>query len=347
MCKHFVALGWASVCLQWLLVLPNAAAESGNNEMSNTTIKSDTNSVQNIAATQVDNTSTNANDNNSTGNISRSNNNNNNNDNHNHSNPHFKSNRTTIVHLFEWKFLDVAEECINFLGPNGYAGVQLSPVTEHLVVRTARYSHPWWERYQPISYKIATRSGSEDEFLKMTRACNAVGVRIYVDVVLNHMAANKYNPTDSSHRNTSNTKDKTNESNGTFPLLGNAGSKANANTFDYPSVPYKVKDFHKACMLENYQDAHEVRNCQLDGQPDLDHSIANVQVRIVEFLNKLVDLGVAGFRVDAAKHMWPIDIKHMVNNVKNLNSEDFDFAMGARPFLYLDVADVGLDAVSK
>lgn len=43
-----------------------------------------------------------------------------------HHQPHFTGNRSVIVHLFEWKFLDVAAECRNFLGPQGYAGVQVS-----------------------------------------------------------------------------------------------------------------------------------------------------------------------------------------------------------------------------
>lgn len=35
-------------------------------------------------------------------------------------------NRTTMVHLFEWKWNDIALECERFLAPMGYAGVQVS-----------------------------------------------------------------------------------------------------------------------------------------------------------------------------------------------------------------------------
>ncbi|GEM_PF-3355447 len=31
---------------------------------------------------------------------------------------------TTFVHLFEWKWEDIATECETFLGPEGYAAVQ-------------------------------------------------------------------------------------------------------------------------------------------------------------------------------------------------------------------------------
>lgn len=34
--------------------------------------------------------------------------------------------RSTMVHLFEWKWDDIADECERFLGPKGFAGVQVS-----------------------------------------------------------------------------------------------------------------------------------------------------------------------------------------------------------------------------
>jgi alpha-amylase len=34
--------------------------------------------------------------------------------------------RSGIVHLFEWKFSDIADECERFLAPRGFGGVQVS-----------------------------------------------------------------------------------------------------------------------------------------------------------------------------------------------------------------------------
>lgn len=99
--------------------------------------------------------------------------------------PHFVENRTVIVQLMEWKFSDVAKECEQFLGPYHYGGVQLSPVAECAILP----KRPWRERYQPVSYKIVSRSGTEDQLKDMIERCNGVGVRVYVDVVLNHMTA--------------------------------------------------------------------------------------------------------------------------------------------------------------
>lgn len=39
-------------------------------------------------------------------------------------NPWMFENRSTIVHLFEWKFTDISEEC-KYLGENGFGGVQV------------------------------------------------------------------------------------------------------------------------------------------------------------------------------------------------------------------------------
>jgi alpha-amylase len=40
-------------------------------------------------------------------------------------NSNFALGRTTMVHLFEWKWADIATECTQFLGPHGFAGVQV------------------------------------------------------------------------------------------------------------------------------------------------------------------------------------------------------------------------------
>lgn len=60
----------------------------------------------------------------------------------------------------------------------------------------------------------------------------------------------------------------------------------------------------------------EVRNCRLGSLVDLAMGHDYVRGKVVAYLNHLVDLGVAGFRVDAAKHMWPADLKAVFGQVK-------------------------------
>jgi alpha-amylase len=50
--------------------------------------------------------------------------------NHAQKNPNTVPGRSAIVHLFEWKFSDVAAECERFLAPRGFAGVQVCNVLD-------------------------------------------------------------------------------------------------------------------------------------------------------------------------------------------------------------------------
>ncbi|KAB0794345.1 hypothetical protein PPYR_11184 [Photinus pyralis] len=234
--------------------------------------------------------------------------------------PHWWSGRNTIVHLFEWKWSDIADECERFLQHKGYAGVQISPPNENIVVP----NRPWWERYQPISYKLNTRSGDERAFLDMTRRCNAVGIRIYADVVINHMSRESLRP----------------------PAVGTGGSFADPAAKSFPAVPYGEGDFNPTCAINNYADVTNVRNCELDRLKDLNHGSNYVREKIVEFLNHLVSLGVAGFRVDAAKHMWPKDLEYIYGNIANLNTS-FGFPANRKPFIYQEVIDLGGEAISR
>lgn len=42
--------------------------------------------------------------------------------------PHYVRGHDGMVHLFEWKWPDIAAECENFLGPLGFGGVQVSDI---------------------------------------------------------------------------------------------------------------------------------------------------------------------------------------------------------------------------
>ncbi|XP_049811104.1 alpha-amylase 1-like [Schistocerca nitens] len=234
--------------------------------------------------------------------------------------PYWLPGRTAMVHLFEWKWADIAAECENFLGPKGFGGVQVSPPTENLAI--TQRNRPWWERYQPVSYNLVTRSGDEAAFADMVKRCNDVGVRIYADVILNHMT-------------------------GTWDgEVGTGGSIPDTAAYSYPDVPYTKDNFHPYCLVNNYQDANNIRDCELVELHDLDQSQEFVRQKLSEYLNHLVELGVAGFRVDSAKHMTPSELKLIYDAVSDLNT-DFGFPEGSRPFIFQEVIDFGNEAVSE
>jgi len=79
-----------------------------------------------------------------------------------------------------------------------------------------------------------------------------------------------------------------------------------------------------------------VRNCRLVQLLDLDLGRPSVRGKVVAYLNRLVELGVAGFRVDAVKHMWPADLSLIYDAVNNLSTAA-GFAPRTRPFVFNEV----------
>jgi len=225
-----------------------------------------------------------------------------------------------FVHLFEWRWADIARECEQFLGPAGYAAVQISPPSEHAVLAraTSGAAYPWWQRYQPVSYRLdASRSGTLAELREMVARCRAVGVKIYADAVINHMTAG-----------------------GGAGSAGSAGS-AYSKT-DYPAVPWSAANFHTGCSVNDYGNAANVQLCELVGLADLRTEDDAVRQRIADYLIALHAEGVAGFRIDAAKHMQPRDVDAIVARVDAAASA----AGRARPYYFLEVINNAGEAVT-
>lgn len=52
--------------------------------------------------------------------------------------------RSGMVHLFEWKWSEINKECVEFLGPAGFWGVQISPPSDHKWgLDSNGYHNPW------------------------------------------------------------------------------------------------------------------------------------------------------------------------------------------------------------
>lgn len=207
--------------------------------------------------------------------------------------------RTAFVHLFEWQWSAIASECENVLGPKGYAAVQISPPQKSVS------GSQWWTRYQPVSYSIEGRSGTRAQFANMVARCKAVGVDIYADAVINHMAVGNRN---------------------------------------FPEVPYGPNDFHTCTTGIDYSNAWQVQNCDLVGLNDLKTESEYVRGKIAAYMNDLISLGVAGFRIDAAKHIPHADIANIISRL-NGNPYIFQEVIGGNnepitPGQYTYISDV-------
>jgi len=191
-----------------------------------------------------------------------------------------------FVHLFEWKWTDIAAECENVLGPAGFKAVQVSPPQEHSLEPP---NYPWSQRYQPVSYSVErSRSGTGAELTTMVSRCRTAGVDIYVDAVINHMT--------------------------NFPSPGTGSNGTTYTKYSYPGL-YAQSDFHTPCALNNYQIAANVQDCELFSLPDLHTGLATVRQTIADYLLMLARIGVAGFRIDAAKHIQQVELNDILGRV--------------------------------
>src|SRR3954462_7298106 len=84
--------------------------------------------------------------------------------------------RDVTANLWEWNWTSVAKECTTVLGPKGYGGVQVAPPQDSLS-KTDGPVHPWWEGYQPVTYKLTSRMGNEAQFKSMVATCRKAGVK--------------------------------------------------------------------------------------------------------------------------------------------------------------------------
>ncbi|KAJ7771487.1 alpha-amylase [Mycena metata] len=223
--------------------------------------------------------------------------------------------QNTIVQLFEWPWDSVASECTNFLGPAGYGYVQVSPPTEHVT------GTQWWTDYQPTSYILVSKRGSRAQFANMVSTCATAGVGVIADVVLNHMTSG----------------------------YGTGFAGSTYTKYNYPAVPYTSSQFHyctgnTAADISNYSDAYNVRFCELVGLADLAQEQTSVRTIMATFLNDLLSLGVAGFRIDAAKHMSPTDIAAIRAMLKSpfYDTQEVIFGQGeaVQPSQYTRTGDI-------
>jgi len=222
-----------------------------------------------------------------------------------------------IANLWEWNWRSVARECTTVLGPKGYGGVQVAP-PQNSLKRTSlgdgsdTILHPWWEVYQPVSYDLTSRMGTEAEFRAMVSTCRAAGVKVYVDAVINHMTGQGH----TSYGGIDYTK------------------------YEYKGL-YDTGDFHHpgagcptAGGIDDFNDYTQVFRCELVGLSDLRTETSEVQARLAAYLNKLLGYGVSGFRVDAAKHIGQADLAAIEARLRNTVD-------GTRPYVALEVFSGG------
>ncbi|WKU06264.1 carbohydrate-binding module family 20 domain-containing protein [Micromonospora sp. HUAS LYJ1] len=223
------------------------------------------------------------------------------------------------ANLWEWNWRSVAAACTDHLGPAGYGAVQVAPPQESVSLPTSADGvHPWYEVYQPVSYRLESRFGTRQQFADMVTTCHNAGVRVYVDAVVNHMAG----------------------ANNPESVVGYAGTDFSGPGYSFPAVPYGTGDFHRpgdncptSGAINDWNNEAQVTSCELLSLTDLYTEKDSVRTTIAGFLNDLVGLGVDGFRVDAVKHVRKDDFAAILGKVRNTTAEN------RRPYVAQEIFD--------
>ena len=232
-----------------------------------------------------------------------------------------------IVELFGWPDDDIAQEC-KHIAEAGYLGVKVFPHQEQ-VMSTQPFENelnPWYFMYQPVSYRLQGRMGTRSQLRNMIKTCRSYGLRVYADAVVNHMSGGGNDAQEHRNPNAHCTywpgKQSSDESNGSPYYTPSYTFGTNSwgeprNVLEYPAVPYGPMDFHcdKAC--NSWANPTNLNTGWLSGLADLDTSKEYVRQRIADYFVDLLSIGITGFRVDAAKHIHPIDLAAIFRKFKD------------------------------
>lgn len=214
-----------------------------------------------------------------------------------------------ILHAFDWRY-DEVEAKASEIANLGYKKVLVAPP-----IKSSPDNCYWWARYQPQDLRVIDHClGNKQSFQSMINALTSAGVATYADIVLNHMANERNNSLQfpGSDTLTDYSDDASYWQNQT--LFGNLSNNL-----------FGASDFHPQGCIFNYNSVFDVQYWRIcggnndPGLPDLDpNNWVREQQR--SYLQALKNMGVTGFRIDAAKHMtlWHINqifTQDIINNM--------------------------------
>ena len=165
--------------------------------------------------------------------------------------------------MFQWGLGSIIP-MIPTVKEQGFDAIQISPIQG-----TKDSGMEWWKLYQPTNFKIGnTQIGIREQLRELCAVANQYGIKIIVDVVLRHVAGDPQNPL-APHKDV-----------------------------DPELLPYLCKE---QIPCNNYEDRWQCTH-RCTGMPMFDYNNPNYRIKVIDFLNELLDCGVWGFRLDQLKH---------------------------------------------
>lgn len=221
------------------------------------------------------------------------------------------TNTETILHVWSWNFPTIAEN-MKQIADAGFTMLQTSPVNACFSPEGGNVKilddeeGNWYHYYQPTDWTIGNNIvGTEEEMKAMLDSAKKYDIRVLVDVLPNHTAFNIDLVTDEF----------------------------------YEAVGGRDKMFHSKGLegIQDYNDRTQCTHQGVGGLPDVNTENPLFQKYYMGFVNKLVDMGVRGFRYDTAKHIGvhsdPLD------TAAGVTENDFwDIATGRKEVLGVSLA---------
>jgi alpha-amylase len=231
-----------------------------------------------------------------------------------------------VLHAFDWHYGTVTERAQD-IAERGYGAVLVAPPNK--TQKDGSGNSAWYQHYQPQDLRVIDHSrGNKEDFVRMIRALHDEGVQVYADVVVNQMANDPWSHPDNAYPGQA--------------ILG--AYSANPTYWNAQRLfgnlswgLFSGNDFHAPFCIQNFSDRYQSlhgRICGGNGDPgmpdlrDTDDSGAARWVRQVrrDYINALHDLGVDGFRIDAAKHMPTSALTDMLSDVSGRPNAPYVFA---------------------
>ena len=221
------------------------------------------------------------------------------------------TNTETILHVWSWNFPTIAEN-MKTIADAGFTMLQTSPVNACFSPEGANIKildekeGNWYHYYQPTDWTIGNNIlGTEEEMQVMLDSAKKYNIRVLVDVLPNHTAFD-------------------------IDLV--------SDEF-YAAVGGREKMFHTNGLkgIRDYSDRTQCTHQGVGGLPDVNTENPHFQKYYMEFVNKLIKMGVRGFRYDTAKHIGvhsdPIDVEAGVTE-----NDFWDVATGRKEVLGVSLA---------
>lgn len=207
-----------------------------------------------------------------------------------------KFDKRRIIHCFMWKHQDIIKN-IKEIKDQGFTSILISSVQR---IKCDFDESPWFFTYQPLSLsQVGNRFGSEEDLINLCQEAHKLGLEILVDVVSVNMA--NEGGEDLEH------------------MLHHNADKLLKEHKEW---------FREPCRVQNWNDRYEITHRTI-GMPSLDFYNEEVQQYVLSYLNRLIDLGVGGFRMDSMKSIPTVQEGcDFLHKLKDLQDNRNVFIMG-------------------